>query len=272
MIGPVGVLGGRSVGSIALVAACTVSLTGCGGSGSSVTRTAALAFAHAVNLRVSDVPGAQVLPKEPGSHSSTKELFDPFKCVGAGELPSSPVAFDASPAFAAHAALVASGVVVERSDVAAAAELAPFASARGRACLIRSMGASVTSEGATTQTSVAVSGTSVPVPAALGPGAGAIQVLAEPPHEDTSKELRVRVQRFLRHLEHTPGDKRKAEKDRRALEQHPTEKAPPFHVGFAMFRLGPADIILFSIGHAISPALERRLLLLLHSRAVAHKL
>jgi hypothetical protein len=263
----------RSFVSGALVVGCVaMGVAGCGAAGSSVTETAARDFAQAVNLRASDVPGAHVSPKETGSRGSTEEPFALAKCLGRGKPSSSPVAREVSPSLAAPHAFVASVVVVERSDVAATAELTPFASSSGRACLTRELGEAVTSEGQTTETSFAVGGTSVPVPTALGPGAAALHVLAELSHAEPSKEISAETQKLLRRLERTPKGKRRADRERRLLERHLGEKVPPFHISFAMFRVGPADIALFSIGGSISPSLERRLLLLLHSRAVAHQL
>lgn len=243
-------------------------VAGCGVAGSSVTKTAARDFAQAVNLRTRDVPGSHV---SPGSHGSSEEPFALARCSGR-EPSGRPVVREVSPSLSAPHAFIASAVVVERSAAAAAAELAPFASASGRACLIRGLGAAVTSEGQTTETSFAVGGTSASVPTALGPGAAALHVLAELSHAAPSKGIDPETQKLLRRLERTPAGKRRAERERRLLERHLGEKVPPFHVSFAMFRVGPADIALFSIGGSISPTLERRLLLLLHSRAVTHKL
>lgn len=270
MIRPVGRFAPRWPAYGALVAGgAAVILAGCGGTGSSVTKAAALEFARAVNLRASDVPGARVSPQEHRSTGTTEEPVD-LECSSRGKSSSSPVAREVRSLETPHA-FVVSFVVVERSDAAAAAALAPFASSSGRVCLIRSLGATVTSEGESTESSFAVSGTSVPVPSALGPGAAALHVLAAVSHE-TSKGIGAETQRFLRRLERTPNGKRLAERDRRALGRHRNEKPPPFHVSLAIFRVGPADIALFTVGRSISPSLERRLLLLLHSRAVAHAL
>gem|GEM_PF-4047892 len=47
----------------------------------------------------------------------------------------------------------------------------------------------------------------------------------------------------------------------------------PFHVNAAMFRVGATDVVLLSLGRSeLPPDVESHLLLLLHSRAVAHKL
>lgn len=260
----------RSFVSGALVVGCAaMGVAGCGAAGSSVTKTAARDFAQDVNLRTRDVPGAHV---SPGSRGSSEEPFALARCSGRGKPSGLPVAREVSPSISAPHAFIASAVVVERSAAAAAAELAPFASASGRACLIRGLGAAVTSQGQTTETSFAVGGKSVLVPTALGPGAAALHVLAELSHAEPSKGIDAETQKLLRRLELTPAGKRRAERERRLLERHLGEKVPPFHVSFAMFRVGPADIALFSIGGPISPALERRLLLLLHSRAVTHKL
>jgi hypothetical protein len=270
MIWSVRVFTARSFVSGALVVGCAaMGVAGYAAAGSSVTKTAARDFAQAVNLRASDVPGAHV---STGSRGSSEEPFALARCSGRGKPPGRPVALEVSPSLDAPHAFVASVVVVERSDAAAAAELAPFASASGRACLIRGLGEAVTSEGQTTETSFAVGGTSVPVPTALGPGAAALHVLAELSHAKPRKEISAETRKLLRRLERTPKGKRRAERERRLLEKHLGEKVPPFHVSFAMFRVGPADIALFSIGGLISPSLERRLLLLLHSRAVTHKL
>jgi len=258
----------RSFVSGALVVGCAATgLAGCGAADPSVTKTAARDFALAVNLRARDVPGAHV---SPGSRASSEEPFTLARCSGRGKPSGPPIAREVSPTLSAPHEFIGSAVVVERSAAAAAAEMAPFTSASGRACLIRGLGAAVVSEGQTTETSFAVGGTSVPVPTALGHGAAALHVLAQLSHTEPSKVIEAETQKRLRRLERTPAGKRRAARERRLL--HLGEKVPPFHVSFAMFRVGPADIALFSIGEAISPALERRLLLLLHSRAVTHKL
>lgn len=260
----------RSFVSGALIVGCAaMGVAGCGAAGPTVTKSAARDFAQAVNLRASDVPGAHVTP---GSRGSTEEPFALARCSGRGKPSGRPVAREVSPSLSAPHAFVVSAVVVERSAAAAAAELAPFASASGRACLIRELGAAVTSEGQTTETSFAVGGTSVPVPTALGPDAASLHVLAELSHPEPNRGIAPETRRLLRRLERTHAGKRRAERERRLLERHLGEKVPPFHVSFAMFRVGPADIALASVGGLISPALERRLLLLLHSRAVTHKL
>lgn len=199
-----------------------------------ITKTEALAFAQAVNLRASDLEGAMRLSAgEPSEESSPG---DGLHCGRIGELRSRPLAREAS-LLDDHDELVVSGVVVLESRALAEAQLAALGSPRGRVCLARELGETVSGDGIT---SFAIKVTVVPVARVLGRGAIGLHVLAE-----------------------------------QQVELHPGVRHRTLvHTDAVLFRVGPAEILFYTLGgrRQFPAATEGRLLTLLHSRAETHKL
>jgi hypothetical protein len=151
----------RATISLALVLAAA-SLFGCGGhnrapasatapapaaTGSgALTAARALAFAHAVNLTATDVPGFTAAgPPRAKSHSEQRAESELFRCAGARGARtrgrSGDVAQASSPSFGFKRGIVdlnvSSEVGVSRSAALARAELAAIQSSRVRTCFTR---------------------------------------------------------------------------------------------------------------------------------------
>jgi hypothetical protein len=237
--------------SLALVAVIaggvTIAVAGSGNASASITKAQAVAYAHSVNLRESDLPGAKVysfgeqfehsVEHSPGAFPD-EELGD---CSHQGKVPSRRVGGAASALSGGGYPFVASVVLVMRSEAFAKTEVAALSTARGRACLARQLGRVESVEGEKKLTSFAAKVIFVPVTKTLGPGAIALRVLAElpPAHEKDERQ----------------------------------SKATFTHVDAAIFRVGPAEIFFLTFGvRPFPPATENRLLTLLHSRAEANKL
>jgi hypothetical protein len=241
---------------VALAAgSATVGLAESASASTSFTKAEAVAFARAVNLRASDLPGAEVIPHSFGGtiHVEGSEgagsQGDPFSCGRNGKL--NPPAGGGVSSLITHWGFVASLVLVARSEARAAAEAVALESRQGRACLARTLGEAESVEGNKKVTSFAVKAAFVPVANVLGPGAVAVHVLAElPPLIELEENLR-----------RTPRRK------------PPKPKATFLHIDAAFFRVGPAEVAFLTLGtRQFPPATEGRLLALLHSRAEAHKL
>jgi hypothetical protein len=200
-----------------------------------ITEAEADAFAHAVNLKASDLPGAKVL--QGAIFGPEAVQYEALKCglqsrpgivpVGGGEL-----------WLVNSRAQVGSIVVVAPSDYFAEAEIAGLESPGGRKCLALSLGRALTFERHhQPERSHTVRVTFVPVAKLLG-GAIAVHVLAKlPPIEGVKLKARY------------------------------------INVDAAFFRAGPADIAFFALGATrFTPATEDHLVALLHSRAKAQKL
>lgn len=105
------------------------------------TKTQAIAFAHAVNLRLTDVPGFRIVTEHEHDTAAEKRLEHAMlRCVGFGALASSRGVVEASsPSFERETNALDDGVHSEvsvvRSAQQAATELAAARSGRAGACL-----------------------------------------------------------------------------------------------------------------------------------------
>jgi hypothetical protein len=205
-----------------------------------VTEAEADAFARAVNLRASDLPGATAIRGAIFDREAVQ--YKALRCgrrgtvgdahVGGGESWLKDIQGD-----------VASIVDVAPSSHVAETELAALGSRRGRTCLARALGRALGFElHGEPEWSRAVKVTFVPVAELVGDKALAIHVLAKlPPIEEENPS--------------------------------PKPKARYITVDGAFFRVGPAEVAFFALGTTqLPPATEVRLLALLHSRAEAHRL
>jgi hypothetical protein len=108
-----------------------------------MTKTQAIAFARAVNLRAGDVPGFRTSsPKHERETAADKRLERELKrCMGVSSSNHGVAEEIDSPSFERNASVaelsVSSSVSVASSAAAAADELVEFRSVRARACLIR---------------------------------------------------------------------------------------------------------------------------------------
>ncbi len=246
--------------SLALVAlaagAVTIAQAESGGAGAPITKAAAVAFANAVKLRASDLPGAEALPRR-----NNAEDISHIAALSCGRKVHSSYLGGAVSFFAAPYGFVGSVVVVTPTDALAKAKVVALSSRRGRVCLARKLGESETvglgeseivggGKTVTSVTSHTVKATFVPVAKLLGPGAITLHVLAElPPLDESGANL----PRRLKHV--------------------PKPKGTLLYLGATFFRVGPAEILLLTLGaRRFPPATEGRLLSLLHSRAEANKL
>ncbi|MHB8492678.1 MAG: hypothetical protein ACYDA6_10775 [Solirubrobacteraceae bacterium] len=212
-----------------------------------ITKDAANSFALAASLRASDLAGAKLFPKtfEEGIHQRGTEA-SPLKCGDAMAI-GHPVGGKKVELSYKHW-LVGSVVLVMRSERIAKAAQTILASSRGRACLVRSLGEAETVEGEKTETSSATNATFVHVPSELGAGAIAVDVVA---------------------TLHSEGSRA------HAGTEHPSQPGgSSIYVDAAVFRVGPAEILLLSFGgdRPFPVATEDRLLSVLDSRAHAHRL
>jgi hypothetical protein len=224
---------------VALVAGgVTLALAGSGRATAPITRAEADAFAHLVNLKATDLPGATAL--QGAIFGPEAVQYKAFQCgrrgngvttVGGGES-----------WLSSGQGNVASIAAVAPNQQLAGAALALIGSRRGRICLARALGRALTFERHhTLEWSHAVKVTFVPVAKLLGGGAIAVHVLAKlPPIE----------------------------------EEHPLPKPKARYINSdaAFFRVGPAVVAFLVLGARLPLATEIRLLALLHSRAEAHKL
>ena len=235
-----------SLALVALIArGVTIAVAGSCNASASITKAQAVAYAKAVNLRASDLPGAKAYSfgehlEHSVEHSIGASREEQLLC-SQSKMPSRRVGGAASALSGAGYPFVASVVLVLRSEAFAKAEVAALSTERGHACLARQLGRVESVEAEKKVTSFAAKVTFVPVAKALGPGAIALRVLAELPP---------------------------------AHEKDGTQSEATFtHVDAAIFRVGPAEVFFLTFGvRPFPPATENRLLTLLHSRAEAHKL
>jgi hypothetical protein len=233
-----------------VVAAGGVIATAPASGGSPITRTDALAFIRAVNLQPSDLPGSFPFQGEPGTPPDTAETqHGALRCrgkargvaVAAGGEPLVIPYFHGSKL--AGEELYASLVIVMPSDALANAEIAALRSRGGRRCVAHDL----SKEPGPPSYAVAIR--FVPVARLLGREALFLRVVerlrkSRPPSSRPPP---------LRHLPPPPRLIYKAE---------------------AVFRVGAAVILFLteSERRQLPAASEIRLLSLLHSRAMAHRL
>jgi hypothetical protein len=204
------------------------------------TKAEADAFARAVNLRASDLPGATAIRGAIFDREAVQ--YEALRCGRRGTAGEAPVGGGESWLNNTNED-VASIVEVAPSPHLAETELAALGSRRGRTCLTRALGRALSFElHGESEWSHAVKVTFVPVAELIGNKALAIHVIAKlPPIE----------------------------------EENPPPKPPVRYITVdgAFFRVGPAEVAFFVLGNAPLPqATEDRLLALLHSRAEAHRL
>jgi hypothetical protein len=146
----------RAAALLALTASCGL-VASCGGgrragtpaqartgttnqhAGHTLTRSQAVAFAHAVNLRAEDVPGFTASSKkEPGTADEARLERKLWRCVGATNAERG-LAESGSPSFKRESGIVqvgtSSNVSVARTSAAATRELTELRSRRTRGCL-----------------------------------------------------------------------------------------------------------------------------------------
>jgi len=239
------VLAAAAAGGVAIATA------GSGRANKPITEAQAIAFAQAVNLRPNDLRGStSVHPKGfrinealAGERQRSRRLSPEAElpCMRLGMTGSRPVG-GASSVLISSYGFVVSDVLVMPSGTLAAFEFAALDTSRGRTCLARLLGRSMSVEGDRKTTSFAVKVMLVRVAKLLGPRAVAVHVLAElpPAHEKGEEQTR----------------------------------ATFFHAAATCFRVGPAEILLLTDEptRQLPAAIEHRLLSLLHDRAEAHKL
>jgi hypothetical protein len=213
----------------------TLALAGSGPATAPITRVEADAFAHLVNLKASDLPGATALKGAIFGPEAVQ--YEALKCGHQGKPGIAPIG-GGELWLVNSRARVGSIVAVAPSDYIAEAEIAGLDSPGGRTCLARALGRALAFEQHNqVEQSHTVRVTFVPA-AKLPGGAIAVQVLARlPPIEGVKLKARY------------------------------------INVDASFFREGPAAVALFVLGATrFPPATEDHLLALLHSRAEAHKL
>ena len=229
---------------VALIAGgVTIALAASSGAGTPITKTQAAAFAQAVSLTASDLPGSSKLelphsvPLPPGSSSgrrSENTLAEALRCARADVVSRRPVDEDESLLEDSRRNIVGSVVRVMRTEGIVTKELTGLASKRGHACFARAATLRVTSENEPTEAPGPIKATFIPLVKLLGAEAIGVHTLSKVPD---------------------------------------APKSAGIHTDAVIFRVGPAEILFATIGkQPFPPATERRLLSLLHNRAEAHKL
>jgi hypothetical protein len=231
----------RVAGSLAAAAfaagGVTFVLASSGSAKAPITKAQAVAFARAVSLQASDLPGAKKveLPSYEvarDEHEAAASWSRTLKCARPGIVVHRPIDVEPS-GLAGTPWFVGSAVRVMPSEPIAAAEVAAFASRRGHVCFARAADVQITSENAPLGP-YPVTATFVPVTRLLGSGAIDVHAL-----------IRVSFKRKHWFL----------------------------HSDAVLFRVGRATISFGVVGKTPFPAAtEDRLLSLLHSRAEAHRL
>ena len=133
-----------------LLVGAAATLFGCGGSSHSSTastastshsspaKTRAIAYAHAVNLTLADVPGARIVAGEREDQAPPPAAIRVARCAGAVDPRLRIIDIDSAKfALGAPGQQVKSGVEVLPSAALAARNLAAVKSTRGQACLAR---------------------------------------------------------------------------------------------------------------------------------------
>jgi hypothetical protein len=205
---------------------------------STTNREEAEAFAKAIYLRASDLPGSKEFPPESGQGvgGESKEaptLGELFRCAGPPSAAHRPLAEHESTLILGRRTLVFALARVMEDEAITKAQIDPLNSRRGHRCLARFV--KVTATGKPERLSKArypVKAVFVSVSRFLGAGATEIRTLSKPPHSSSSDFV---------------------------------------HLSFVFFRIGPAEVIFEAGGgKALAAGTERRLLVLLHERATAY--
>ncbi|MGA9284085.1 MAG: hypothetical protein WBV85_01450 [Solirubrobacteraceae bacterium] len=213
-----------------------------------ITKAQAQAFAQAVNLQASDLPGATALP-EGVERSPEEPAKRELQCGQRGKELRRPL-FDEASGLFDPAGLLASAVIVMATEPLAEALSARLASQRSRSCLVRALGEAERVEGEKTVTSFAVKVKWVSLAKTLGPDAVGVHILAKLPPVELPPAVRHKLKRRL-----------------------PKPKASFTHVDAVFFRVGPAEIMLLRLGvKPFPPATESQALSALYGHAEEHKL
>jgi hypothetical protein len=233
-----------SIALVALIAGgVTIAVASSGNASTKVTKAQAVAYAHAVNLRASDLPGATSIEGEIFGRKAVQ--YEALKCGLQGRPGIVPVGGGESWLTNRRAladsvvAGVGSLVVVAPSNYYAKVEIAGLQSRGGRTCLARALGRAQSFERHhKAEWSHTVKVTVVPIGKYVAGVHLDMHVLAKlPPIEGAKPDARY------------------------------------INVDAAFFRVGPADIAFFALGSTRFPAAtEIQLLALLYRRAEAHKL
>lgn len=221
----------------------TIALARSGNPSTRITKADADAFAQAVSLQASDLPGATAL--QGAIFSPEAVQYEALRCGWQSKPGDTPVGGGESWLSDGQENVegnVASIVAVAPSQRIAVAKLSTLGSRRGRTCLIRALGRALSFErGHELERSHTVKATFIPIAKLVGSGALAIHVLAKLPPIEGENPF--------------------------------SGSAKYINVEASFFRVGPAEIALLALGTPrFPPATEARLLTLLHSRAEAHKL
>jgi hypothetical protein len=215
-----------------------------------VTPAQGIAFVRAVNLQPSDLPGSARYQAEEGSPPEAAELQHiALRCGHSGRPRGRAVAAERSvlglPAGRRLGEIVGSLVIVMPSEALAQSEIAKLATRKGRACLLHGLGEGTT--GGSRHGAPVYSIRTAVVPVAESLGGEAVDV------------------RFAARLQKGGGGLRR-----------PRSSPPPktVYASEAIFRVGPADIVLISdsLREALPAATEAHLLSVLHIRAEAQVL
>jgi hypothetical protein len=231
-------------------------LPACGSTTPRTTNPNADAYARAVNLKASDLPGAKIFQQgfsgeNPAEIRSQERELAGLRCGGRIKVINDPFSGTASLPLGYHNWVVISLVLVMPNQSAAKAELAALGSPRGRACLVRKLGEGRIG-GESNVTSSVVRVTTIPAAAALGAGAIGLRIVATQP----SVELPSRLRRIVR-------EKLKKQLPKRTA-------AATLYVDGVIFRVGSAEVWLLARGEQPIPsAIEQHLQSLLQSRADA---
>lgn len=171
------------VATVALVAGCGSDAASSNSAGMPVTKSEAVAFAQAVNLLPSDLPGA-VTEHAPGASEPQSSLSKVIRCARPGRV-SQPVGEESSAVFAGHNLFaVVSLVRVMPSEGVAAEELAALASKRGHVCFAN---AAKIEGGEPHGQTPPIKATFVPLVKLLGTGAIGVHTVSRLPHTAASE-------------------------------------------------------------------------------------
>jgi hypothetical protein len=236
------------VGRIVVISVVVVALLACGvvvavaapsGESRPISKARAEAFAHAVNLRAGDLPGAKSgeVPSYERAQDEREAQVSWAKTVGCARHDLAvhrPIHVGASKAILFDGPRnVIDAVRVMRSESVAASEVGAFASKRGHICFARAAQPSVTSANEPPKKPEPLKTTFLQLGRSLGVGAIGVQTVSAP-ISTTGSTL---------------------------------------YSDTVLFRVGAAEILFVAAGKQPFPAAtERRLLSLLHSRAEAHRL
>jgi hypothetical protein len=221
---------------VLLASGVVVALAASGGESTPISKTQAVAFAKAVNLRASDLPGAKrgELPsyeRRQNEREAQVSWAKLVRCARHHLAAHRPIDVGAPVSLLLDGPwIVGDGVRVMRSESVAASEVGAFASKRGHVCFSRADQVSVTSANEPPEKPEPLKTTFLQLGRSLGDAAIGVQTVSN------------------------------------AL-------GSTLYSDVVLFRVGSAEVVFSADGRQPFPAAtERRLLSLLYSRAKAHKL